>query len=90
MNDIDRLRDLALSETGFLFDPYSGATFSLNPTAVTILRALRGSADRVAAELRSFCEASRVDEIMVLSMIHDHDARCRSLSLVRDVLATLP
>ncbi len=48
MNDIDRLRDLALSETGFLFDPYSGATFSLNPTAVTILRALRGSADRVA------------------------------------------
>lgn len=48
MNDIDRLRDLALSETGFLFDPYSGATFSLNPTAVAILRALRGSADRSA------------------------------------------
>ena len=48
MNDIDRLRDLALSETGFLFAPYSGAPFSLTPPAVTILRALRGSADRVA------------------------------------------
>ncbi len=35
-----RVRDLALSDTGFVFDPYSGATFTVNPTGLCILRAL--------------------------------------------------
>jgi PqqD family protein of HPr-rel-A system len=63
MNDIERLRDLALSETGFLFDPYSGATFSLNPSAVAILRALRGGADRaqVLGMLTSEFDAASAD-----------------------------
>lgn len=36
-----RLKDLAVSETGFVFDPYSGATFSLNPSALCLLRGLK-------------------------------------------------
>ena len=32
MSDLNRLRDLALSDTGFVFDPCSGATFTVNAT----------------------------------------------------------
>lgn len=41
-----RLRDLALSDTGFVFDPYSGSTFSVNATGLCILRALGEGVDR--------------------------------------------
>lgn len=36
-----RLRDLAVSESGFVFDPYGGQTYSLNASGRTILEALR-------------------------------------------------
>ncbi|MGB5373694.1 MAG: PqqD family protein [Polyangiales bacterium] len=36
-----RLKDLAVSETGFVFDPYSGATFSLNASALCLLGGLK-------------------------------------------------
>jgi hypothetical protein len=38
---MQRLKDLAVSESGFLFDPYTGLTFSLNPTGRFILERLR-------------------------------------------------
>ncbi|MCB9568542.1 MAG: HPr-rel-A system PqqD family peptide chaperone [Myxococcales bacterium] len=44
----DRLRELAISDTGFVFDPYSGATFTVNPSGLVILEALRRRADRDA------------------------------------------
>jgi hypothetical protein len=37
---IKRLRDLAISESGFLFDPYSGDTFTLNKTGKFIFQLL--------------------------------------------------
>lgn len=37
---LQRLKDLAISESGFLFDPYSGATFTLNHTGKFILQLL--------------------------------------------------
>lgn len=45
--------DLALSETGFVFDPRTGATFTTNPTGLTVLQALREGlpADAIAARL---------------------------------------
>jgi hypothetical protein len=36
-----RLKDLAVSESGFLFDPWTGLTFSLNPTGRFVLERLR-------------------------------------------------
>jgi hypothetical protein len=36
-----RLRDLAISESGFVFDPFTGLTFSVNPTGQFILLKLR-------------------------------------------------
>ena len=41
-----RIKDLAVSETGFVFDPYSGATFSLNASALCLLRGLKEGLDR--------------------------------------------
>ena len=47
----DVLRQLALSDTGFLFDPRSGLSYSLNPTAVEALEMIRlGFSLRQAAE----------------------------------------
>ena len=41
MYDPSRLKDLAISESGFVFDPMSGATFMANATGVCIILALR-------------------------------------------------
>jgi len=37
--------ELAVSETGFVFDPRTGATFSVNQTGLAVLTALRSQAD---------------------------------------------
>lgn len=39
-----RLRELALSETGFLFDPVTGHTYTLNRTGCELLKLLRDGA----------------------------------------------
>jgi len=41
-----RLADLAVSETGFVFDPYTGATFTANATGLAILRHLKAGVSR--------------------------------------------
>lgn len=45
---MQRLRDLAISETGFVFDPFSGATFTANATALCILDGLKKGLDRAS------------------------------------------
>lgn len=48
-----RLRELALSDSGFVFDPLTGHTFTVNPSGLFILRLLKdGVAEaEVAAKL---------------------------------------
>lgn len=41
MESRQRLRGLAISQTGFVFDPYSGVTFTVNPTGERLLLLLR-------------------------------------------------
>jgi PqqD family protein of HPr-rel-A system len=36
-----RIKDLAISDSGFVFDPFSGGTFTLNETGRTVLQSLR-------------------------------------------------
>ena len=50
MNSVQHMKDLALSDTGFVFDPYSGATFTVNPAGLCILHGLREGLSR--GELR--------------------------------------
>lgn len=61
-----RLKDLAISDSGFLFDPVSGQTFSVNPTGRFILERLREGQDiegAVSALGEAFDTADRDDLI---------------------------
>lgn len=51
---MDKLADLAISDSGFVFDPWSGSTFSLNPTGLAVLRHLKDGkrGDALLAALR--------------------------------------
>lgn len=53
--DTSRLKDLAISETGFIFDPMSGATFTVNAAGACIIQCLREGRRRpeIIARLRS-------------------------------------
>jgi PqqD family protein of HPr-rel-A system len=52
MSNALHLKNLAVSDTGFVFDPRSGATFSLNATGLAILNALREGHDLSAIVAR--------------------------------------
>jgi len=63
MSNARRLGDLALSETGFAFDPHTGATFTINATGLCVLGAMKeGLAPGAVAErLRARFDAGGVD-----------------------------
>jgi hypothetical protein len=54
-NLINRLKDVAISESGFLFDPYSGSTFNTNESGRLIFQLLKEGKDlkAIQSELRS-------------------------------------
>jgi hypothetical protein len=41
MSNDARLKELAISENGFVFDPHSGGTFTLNVTGQWVVKGLR-------------------------------------------------
>jgi hypothetical protein len=41
-----RLADLAVSANGFVFDPVTGASFSVNPVGLVLLEGLRQGLDK--------------------------------------------
>ncbi len=45
---MSRLNELAISDTGFVFDPLSGATFTTNTTGLVVLQALKAGKGRDA------------------------------------------
>jgi PqqD family protein of HPr-rel-A system len=51
--DTSRLRELAISDAGFVFDPTTGHTFNVNATALFMLRALKEHApvDRILNDM---------------------------------------
>lgn len=62
------LKDLAVSDSGFIFNPSSGATFTVNLTGLAIVNALREGlvVDEVVARLAerfSLTPASLRDEV---------------------------
>jgi hypothetical protein len=62
-NSIERLKDLAISESGFLFDPYSGATFTLNNSGKYIFQLLMEGIgiDEMESALRKRFEVGEED-----------------------------
>lgn len=64
MDTTTRLQDLALSESGFLFDPYTGLTFSLNASARAMLEGLKKGdpPERIVTSLRERFALTDVDD----------------------------
>ena len=83
MSRQSHLRGLAISESGFVFDPMTGATFTVNPTGLVVLQALRAGKDRreLQAALEEAFETggqdlgADVDEFLLQLERHDILAR---------------
>ncbi len=79
--DTQRLEDLAVSDTGFVFDPMTGETFSANGTALLILSGLKDQRDRVGlvAMLRDAFEVRGED---IARDVDDFIAQLREVGLL--------
>jgi len=60
---MNRLKDIAVSESGFLFDPYSGSTFNTNDTGRLILQLLKEGKDieTIQSEIRNYFTITEED-----------------------------
>jgi hypothetical protein len=47
-----QLLDLAVSDTGFVFDPFTGSTFTVNQTGLCVLQAFKEGLDKKRAVQR--------------------------------------
>lgn len=56
------LKRLALSDSGFVFDPVTGNSFTVNASGLAILRRLQHETD-LARIVASLCEAFEVDAL---------------------------
>lgn len=60
---MNRLKDVAISDSGFIFDPFSGATFNTNETGKFILHLLKEGygIESIQAEIRRHFETGEED-----------------------------
>ncbi len=81
--DITRLRDLAVSDGGFVFDPVTGQTFTVNDTGLFVLRALKDAraVDEIAIAVASEFDADGSEDIA--RDVEGFVARLREQGLVR-------
>jgi PqqD family protein of HPr-rel-A system len=81
--DVSRLRDLAMSDSGFVFDPVTGRTYTLNETALVALRALKAGElpEAVAARLRDSFDVGEDED--VAADVEELLARLREQGLVQ-------
>jgi len=78
--DASKLRNLAVSETGFVFDPVSGHTFNTNRTGSVILSLLKD--DRSVAEIvETLIERFDVEDEMARREVQDFVFRLKDLGL---------
>lgn len=78
-----RLRDLALSDSGFVFDPMSGHSFTVNPSGLHILRALKDAREpeQIAASLAEAFELETGED--PVRDVQDFLMQLRECGLVR-------
>ena len=74
-----KIKDLAINESGFVFNPYTGESFSVNATGYEILKLLRTdlSQEEIVNELTGIFEISKdqaeKDVIDFLNMLEKYD-----------------
>ncbi len=78
---MSRVEMMAINDTGFAFDPMSGESFTLNATAVEIIKALKaGKHEREIAEALS--EMYDVEALDSLTDVLDFIKQLKSFRLV--------
>jgi hypothetical protein len=60
---MSRLNQLAINDEGFIFDPSTGESFTVNPTGLTILKGLKENktSQEIAGELQEQFESPSDD-----------------------------
>ncbi len=61
--DTSRLKNVAVSESGLLFDPMNGAIYTTNPVGLTIVTALQAGLEPEAVKQRILTEFEAEDEV---------------------------
>ncbi len=62
--------DIALSDSGFLFDPTTGDSYNLNPTGVEIIQMIKdGKSEKEI--IKEFTEKYDIDEITFEQNLYD-------------------
>ena len=80
--DVNRLRDLAISDTGFVFDPVTGRTFTVNETGLLVLQTLKAGEGLLVAA-RALVDAFDVQESEDLAAdVEDFVARLREQGFI--------
>jgi len=78
---MSRLQTLALNDSGFAFDPMSGESFTLNETAIFIIKALNtGQSEREIAE--SLHEVYEVETLDGFTDVLDFVKQLKNFTLV--------
>ena len=83
MLNSERLRELAISDAGFVFDPLTGHTYNVNDTALAALRGFKegASPEAVIEQLHQAFDAD--PEADVARDVYDLVSRLREYGLVR-------
>lgn len=76
-------KNLALSETGFLFNPGNGDSFSLNPIALEVVEMLKAGKDEAAIRAALFA-AYAVDADTLEKDLYDFLNRLRQYKLLHE------
>lgn len=76
-------KNLALSETGFLFNPGNGDSFSLNPIALEVVEMLKAGKDEAAIRAALFA-AYTVDTDTLEKDLYDFLNRLRQYKLLHE------
>ncbi|HEY8371721.1 MAG TPA: LLM class flavin-dependent oxidoreductase [Pseudonocardiaceae bacterium] len=82
---------LRAGRPGLLPSPQEAENHPYTPLELQVLQARNatrfiGSPDTVRRQLDEFLERTRADELMVTTMVHDHEARLRSYELMAEVV----
>ncbi len=80
--DSSHLKQLAINENGFVFDPHTGHTFTLNATGLAVLEALKQGVpiEQIVAKLTEGFELEGSEDLA--RDIDDFVARLREYALV--------
>jgi hypothetical protein len=82
--DIRTLKELAISESGLIFDPATGSIYTSNPVGLLILGALKEGKE--AGDIRNLVVKNfDVDEQTAERDIYDFYSQLHSSGVIRDV-----